>query len=85
MEREQKISLLVDAILRGEVFDLRSQPVGGGEWSLEVLSVNMADETEYLFELVGSNGTHPDYPADDLRGEFESLLNEAEDKVAAMV
>lgn len=44
-----------------------SHVVGGGEWSLEIFG----EDGEYLFELVGSNGTCG--PATDLYGELEAI------------
>jgi hypothetical protein len=41
--------------------------VGGGEWSLEVHASN----GDFLFELVGSNGTNEE--ADDLWGQLDEL------------
>ena len=50
----------------------RSFAVGGGEWSIEVYSL----DGDYLFELVGSNGTR-DEEADNLWNELSFLLSEA--------
>ena len=50
----------------------RSFAVGGGEWSIEVSDLN----GNFLFELVGSNGTR-DEEADNLWNELSFLLSEA--------
>jgi hypothetical protein len=50
-----------------------SHAIGGGEWSLEVYG----EAGEYLFELVGSNGTRDNEEADDLNGELSELIKEA--------
>ena len=45
---------------------------GSGEWSIEVY-----DGEDYLFELVGSNGTRDGEEADDLWNELDQLTKEA--------
>lgn len=47
----------------------KTYAIGGGEWSLEVLG----EDGEFLFEFVGSNGTH--YEEDDLHGQLYDLLD----------
>jgi len=44
--------------------------LGSGDWSIEV-----RDGDEFLFELVGSNGSRNDEPADDLWGKLQELEN----------
>ena len=51
----------------------RSFAVGGGEWSIEVSDLN----GNFLFELVGSNGTRNNEEPDNLWGELSFLLSEA--------
>ena len=58
------------------IISTKTCAVGGGMWSLEVYS---GDGEEYLFELVGCNGTQPDEDADDLWAELADLQAEAED------
>ena len=50
----------------------KSFAVGGGEWTIEVYDL----DGEFLFELLGSNGTR-DEEADDLWGELSCLIHEA--------
>ena len=52
---------------------------GGGEWSIEIY-----DGSDFLFELVGSNGTRNDEEADDLWGDLEQLFKEARKITACM-
>ena len=49
----------------------KSFAVGGGEWTVEVYNL----DGEFLFELVGSNGTRE--PADNLWNELSFLVSEA--------
>lgn len=74
----KKAEILANFMRDKVEWDLRteSHAVGGGEWSLEVYGESDGRK-EYLFELVGSNGTHPDYPADDLHEELEMIVGEA--------
>ena len=52
---------------------------GGGEWSIEIY-----DGSDFLFELVGSNGTRNDEETDDLWGDLEQLFKEARKITACM-
>lgn len=65
---DNQISLLKK--VGGEI-TTKSFAVGGGEWTIEVYDL----EGEYLFELVGSNGTRE--PADNLWNELSFLVSEA--------
>lgn len=47
-----------------DVWRTETYSLGGGEWSIEVYDL----DDEFLCEFVGSNGTQPDYPKDDLWG-----------------
>lgn len=49
----------------------KSCAVGGGEWTIEVYDL----DGEFLFELLGSNGTRE--PADNLWNELSCLVSEA--------
>jgi len=51
----------------------KSFAVGGGEWTIEVYDLN----GNYLFELVGSNGTRNEETPDNLWGELSCLVSEA--------
>lgn len=51
---------------KGDVWEVRSIPLGGGEWGIEVL-----DENGYNFKsFIGNNGTQG-YPADDLWADYD--------------
>ena len=58
------------------VFYAEAQAVGGGEWSLEVYAYTQ-ESKEFMFELIGSNGTLTDEPADDLWLEYGKIMREA--------
>ncbi len=66
MKNSEKIEILAST----NNISTEIKAVGGGEWAIEVYS-----ENNFLFELVGSNGTH--YEADDLWGELAELKKEA--------
>jgi len=51
----------------------KSFAVGGGEWTVEVYNL----DGEFLFELVGSNGTRNEETPDNLWGELSCLVSEA--------
>ena len=65
---DNQISLLKK--VGGEI-TTKSFAVGGGEWTVEVYNL----DGEFLFELVGSNGTRE--PADNLWNELSFLVSEA--------
>ena len=65
-----KVELLKE--VGGEI-TTKSCAVGGGEWSIEVYDLN----GNYLFELVGSNGTRNDEEPDNLWNELSFLVSEA--------
>jgi len=54
------------------VLGTTTHAVGGGEWSIEVYGIGDDDCKEFLFELVGSNGTHSE--PDDLWEELEQII-----------
>jgi len=58
------------------MFQAQACSVGGGEWSIEV-SYFEGEDKLFLFELLGSNGTLQDEPADDLWSVYHKILKEA--------
>lgn len=56
----------------------KTHAVGGGMWSIEVYATD-GEEEEYIFELVGNNGTQDGEEADDLWADLAELQAEAED------
>jgi hypothetical protein len=58
------------------MFQAQACSVGGGEWSIEV-SYFEEESNIFLFELIGSNGTLQDEPADDLWAEYVKIMREA--------
>jgi len=59
-------------------YQSESKSIGDGLWSLEVYGWNDDEERrEFLFELVGSNGTRDNEEPDDLHGYLSELYDEA--------
>lgn len=59
-------------------FYAESKSLGGGEWALEVYGVTTDDvdsRQEFLFELIGSNGTDGEEPAD-LWSSYEIIMRQ---------
>jgi hypothetical protein len=72
-KRLKKIALLKEY----GYHNAESKSIGDGQWSLEVYGWNKEeDRKEFLFELVGSNGTR-DEESDDLHGYLSELYDEA--------
>jgi hypothetical protein len=79
MTKVEKLAIAVHK--NGERMETTTHAVGGGEWSIEVKTV----ESGFLFELVGSNGTQDwskdenGYPqSDDLWADLSAIEAEAE-------
>jgi hypothetical protein len=59
-------------------YQSETKAIGGGEWAIEVYGWNDDEERrEFLFELVGSNGTRDNEEPDDLHGYLSELYDEA--------
>lgn len=59
---------------KGDVWEVRSIPLGGGEWGIEVY-----DDKGYNFKsFVGNNGTQG-YPADDLWADYDKWYDSLPD------
>lgn len=73
-----KPEILAEAIYKNnEGMNTTTHGLGDGEWSIEVRTTS----GEYLFELVGENGTNSHYSdgeASDLWGELSEIQREAE-------
>lgn len=74
-----KSKILAEALYQNnEGMNTSTHALGGGEWSIEVTTAS----GQFLFELVGENGTNrdfcPDGEASDLWGELREIENEAE-------
>lgn len=67
MSNSKRIELLRNATN----IQTSTHAIGGGEWSIEI-----HDGDEFLFELVGSNGSRND-EADDLWGQLQDLQEQA--------
>lgn len=63
---------------RDAFFYADSKSLGEGEWALEVYGVTTNDldsSKEFLFELIGSNGTDGEEPAD-LWKDYETIMRQ---------
>lgn len=74
----REIQIVNDFLKRDKdaFFYAETKAVGGNEWSLEVYGVttdSMDSSSEFLFELVGSNGTDETI-ADDLWASYYKIL-----------
>jgi len=55
-----------------------TRAIGDGQWSIEVYGWNsIEDNKEFLFEIIGSNGTKYGEEPDDLHGRLSEILDKA--------
>jgi len=77
MTKEMKIAMVKDFFKSYPDSGLMTDTcyIGDGMWSLEVYAWMPDHSKEYLFDLVGSNGTRSE--SDDLFGDLEEIINSA--------
>jgi hypothetical protein len=84
MTKEMKIQMLADfykSYPDGSL-ETESNSIGHGQWSISVYGWMSNDSKEYLFDLVGSNGTQCE--EDDLWSELDEILNSANSIVESL-